>query len=98
MRSKKRRKQSETPELRFRRKLIEEYGKMPGMMVKAERMGQGSMERYQVKYVHASQLDARDLEICLQAYWGSGTCLLRFVDETHQPWDEYGSMWMDLGA
>ena len=97
MRSRKGRKRSETPELRFRRKLTEEYMKAPGMMVKVERMPQGSMAHYRVQYVHASQLDPRDLEIQMQEYLGSGTCLLRFVDETRQPLDEHGSMWIFLG-
>ena len=97
MRSKKRRKRPETPELCFRRKLMEEYRKTPGMTVKAERMAQGGMWRYRVEYVHASHLDPRQLEMQLRALWGDGSCLLRFVDETRQPLDEFGGVWIDLG-
>lgn len=97
MRARKAKKRPETPEHRFRRKLMEECRIVPGMMVKAERMPQGSMEYYRVRYIPASVLEVSELDFCLQSLWGEGSCLLRFVDEARQPMDEYGSMWIHLG-
>lgn len=96
MRERKRRKRSETPETIFRNKLIQEHGQNPGMMVKAERMAQGRMADYGVRYVHASQLDPGQLERNLKALWGGGSCLLRFVDSTRQPLDDFGALWIHL--
>ncbi len=98
MRARKAKKRPETPEDRFQDKLMEECRKNPGMMVKAERMPQGSMSGYRLIYIHASQLDPRQLDTCLRTLCGSGSCLLRFVDETRQPLDEYGSLWVHLGG
>jgi len=96
--ARKAKKRLEPPETIFRRKLTVENRKTPGMMVKAERMAQGSMADYCVKYVHASQLDPRHLDTCLRTLFGSGSCLLRFVDETRQPLDEYGTLWIHFGG
>lgn len=98
MRARKAKKRPETPENRFQDKLMEECRINPGMMVKAERMPQGSMSGYRLIYIHASQLDPRHLETCLRTLCGSGSCLLRFVDETRQPLDEYGSLWIHFGG
>ncbi len=97
MRTRKEKKRSETPEAIFRRKLRAEYRKAPGVMVKVEHIPQGSMADYQIKYIHASQLDPRYLDMCLLELYGSGSCLLRFVDETRQPLDDYGTLWVHLG-
>ncbi len=97
MRARKAKRQTETPEDRFQDKLMEECRINPGMMVKVERMPQGSMKYYRVRYIPASLLEVGQLELCLRSLWGEGPCLLRFVDETREPLEEYGSMWIDLG-
>lgn len=96
MRVKKRQKLPESPEIIFRNKLNQEHRENPGMMIKMERMAQGRMTDYRLRYVHASLLDPRQLEICLKELWGGGSCLLRFVDETRQPLDEFGALWIHL--
>jgi len=97
MRARKAKKQPEIPADRFWRKLSAEHGKRHGMVVKAERMPQGSMEYYRVRYIPASQLEIGQLELYLRSLWGEGSCFLRFVDEKRQPLDQYGGIWVHLG-
>jgi len=95
-RRRKQHRQPDTPEERFRIKLLEECRKRPGMTLKIEKMPQGSMRNHKVRYIPAGSIDFRYLEEQIAGLLGNGSFFVRFVDEGGQPLKEYGYMWLHL--
>ena len=85
-----------TPEQCFRMKLCEERCKIPGMVVKIERMFRGSMRNYMVEYVPASSMDVQCIESQIRECFGGGDYFLSLVDEERRPLNEFGSCWLHL--
>ena len=66
------------------------------MTVRIERMPQGKMRNYVVKYVSACNLSFPDMDRYIYTWMGNGEFFLTFVDDSGKPLNEFGSMWVRL--